>query len=62
MGLRKVTRGAGKVGLALEALGYVLTTAKALGRAIKRSTSEDSDDENGTAQNGDAPEKPFERS
>jgi len=47
---------------ALEALGYVLTTAKALGRAIKRSTSEGSDDENGTAQNGDAPEKPFERS
>lgn len=35
MGLGKITRGLGKVGLAFEALGYVVTGAKALMRAIK---------------------------
>ncbi|MBO9526406.1 MAG: hypothetical protein J7517_09800 [Sphingobium yanoikuyae] len=35
MGLGKITRGLGKVGLAFEALGYVVTGAKALVRAIK---------------------------
>jgi hypothetical protein len=35
MGLGKITRGLGKVGLAFEALGYVVTGGKALVRAIK---------------------------
>lgn len=35
MGLGKIARGLGKVGLAFEALGYVVAAAKALSRAIK---------------------------
>jgi len=35
MGLGKITRTAGKVGLAFEALGYVVAGAKALVRAVK---------------------------
>mgnify|MGYP007095394611 CR=1 FL=1 len=35
MGLGKITRGLGKVGLAFEALGYVVAGAKALVRGVK---------------------------
>jgi len=35
MGLGKITRGLGKVGLAFEALGYVVAGAKALVRSVK---------------------------
>ncbi|MEO7468951.1 MAG: hypothetical protein ABIV36_18185 [Sphingobium limneticum] len=35
MGLGKITRGLGKVGLAFEALGYVVAGGKALVRAVK---------------------------
>jgi hypothetical protein len=35
MGLGKITRGLGKVGLAFEALGYVVVGGKALIRAVK---------------------------
>lgn len=35
MGLGKITRGLGKVGLAFEALGYVWSAGGALVRAIK---------------------------
>ncbi|WIA58080.1 hypothetical protein N6H05_09895 [Sphingobium sp. WTD-1] len=35
MGLGKITRGLGKVGLAFEALGYVAAGAKALVRAVR---------------------------
>ncbi len=44
MSLGKITRGLGKVGLALEALGYVVTAAKALGRAVKRAPDARRDD------------------
>jgi hypothetical protein len=45
MGLGKITRGLGKVGLAFEALGYVVTAAKALGRAFKRAPDARRDDD-----------------
>lgn len=35
MGLGKIARGLGKVGLAFEALGYVVAGGKALIRAVK---------------------------
>ncbi|QJR00863.1 hypothetical protein HH800_00820 [Sphingobium yanoikuyae] len=41
----KITRGLGKVGLALEALGYVVIAAKAIGRAIKRAPDARRDDD-----------------
>jgi hypothetical protein len=44
MGLGKITRGLGKVGLAFEALGYVVTAAKALARAVKRAPDARRDD------------------
>ncbi|WP_207212433.1 hypothetical protein [Sphingobium cupriresistens] len=35
MGLGKIARGAGKVGMLIEGLGYIVTAARALVRAIK---------------------------
>ncbi|WP_333702913.1 hypothetical protein [Sphingobium yanoikuyae] len=40
----KITRGLGKVGLAFEALGYVLAGAKALVRAVKGAPGAGRDD------------------
>ena len=45
MGLGKITRGLGKVGLAFEARGYVVAGAKALVRAIKRAPDARRDDD-----------------
>ena len=45
MGLGKITRGLGKVGLAFEALGYVVTAVKALGRAVSRAPDARRDDD-----------------
>lgn len=45
MGLGKITRGVGKVGMAIEALGYVVAGAKALVRAVKRAPDARRDDE-----------------
>ena len=45
MSLGKITRGLGKVGLAFEALGYVVTAVKALGRAVKRAPDARRDDD-----------------
>lgn len=60
MGLGKITRGLGKVGLAIEALGYVVTAAKALGAAIRRSKSDKVMHKGGAGENGkDAPDEPI---
>lgn len=45
MGLGKITRGLGKVGLAFEALGYVVAGAKVLVQAIKRAPDARRDDD-----------------
>lgn len=45
MGLGKITRGLGKVGLAFEALGYVVAGARALVRAVRGAPDGRRDDE-----------------
>ena len=45
MGLGKITRGLGKVGLAFEALGYVWTAGKALASAVRGAPGGRRDDE-----------------
>lgn len=50
MGLGKITRGLGKVGLALEALGYVIAGGKAVVKVIK---GKGSDDQRAAAGQGD---------
>lgn len=57
MGLGKITRGFGKIGLAFEALGYVVTGGKALVRAVRGAPDERRDDERQEA-GGDSDNSP----
>lgn len=44
MGLGRIARGLGKVGLLIEGVGYVVTAGRALWRAVRGSRSQQADD------------------
>lgn len=61
MGLGKITRGLGKVSLALEAIRYVVLGGVAVVNAVRRKPVEENADSDGeSGQKGDQPDQPIE--